>query len=963
MNFWIGFYTAHPNGTGLPNPTADQILIAARSTTAGDMVGVAIDGNIGTLKGVAGSVLIGDGLFLNNEGPATLGGIAEPGTIANPPLLQGSPFQVFTLTIGTDTFHGSGNGDQFNAPLSGVLLDEPTLTDFDNLTDSGINAVLNAVFDGDATATGVNIVGIPTWNIQNHVNNGTVVINSGGSSNSITGLKTLNYNANGGSANLEIGTVGAPIAPAPGSSFDGFAVNVMNALGTGHVDIAMAATGFKNGDAITVTAQGVGTGPTNGDIGDENQAYDIAAGSPTAGFTTWHVKSLGPVNNIGLGADGSHAATTVFLTDAGSGTFTTLWAATASGSGTGDWQNVTTLDASGTTGFVFITGAENGPEGFLHDNNAITNLIGGSGRDLFDLSSRSGNGNGISINGGGNLGTAVELNSDFINAVSAGSGGFALWTGVPNLWDLETQNGHLGGTIDMSRFPGTNSVRLFTADSTFGPDQSSDFLIKNAPSMFEFNFQDTDQHGHNVEFDAVITGGQSLTVDYFEVVNSTGQFLTTNFANVLINTFQGPTANFYSGGVKVEALVGDPSPITLTFDNSNVILIAGEETSATGPNNPIGTDTLTLVGGNIVHPTTGTLDFIGVGRAEFGVTNAHDISSKFGSVEMSAPGNDILFVNDNTGGHYTGVTVDVAGGGSQLQGSLGFVTDLAPAGHLNMGGIHEFAGNVGTDSITDTGGSTAFFGDGGMDTLSIGHGHNNVWFGAIALDATKVNGDNPIGQIITDNQDHPFQGFWGVGNSASGNPNPGGIGPSSSTSADITTISGFDPTSDTLHFNSWAWAGGGVGKNNATPTAGSLVTGDNVAVGSLGSVDAVTQNLTAPGAKVAAGTDFVLYNLGLALNNASDLASALSKGGIGDLTFNAQLTNQTHMLFAYLAESATGLNDLRIADVDFLNGTQGATHTTVGAGAVASDIADLGTGVSLLGLGINPTSLHFNIIG
>ena len=110
-----------------------------------------------------------------------------------------------------------------------------------------------------------------------------------------------------------------------------------------------------------------------------------------------------------------------------------------------------------------------------------------------------------------------------------------------------------------------------------------------------------------------------------------------------------------------------------------------------------------------------------------------------------------------------------------------------------------------------------------------------------------------------------------------------------------------------------------------------------------------------------AGTDFVLYNLGLALNNASELASALTKGGIGDLTFAANLGAHTHMLFAYLAESATGLNDLRIADVDFLNGTSGGS--SAGRSIVASDIADLGTGVSLLGLGINPTSLHFNTIG
>jgi hypothetical protein len=84
-------------------------------------------------------------------------------------------------------------------------------------------------------------------------------------------------------------------------------------------------------------------------------------------------------------------------------------------------------------------------------------------------------------------------------------------------------------------------------------------------------------------------------------------------------------------------------------------LIAGEETSATGTN-PIGTDTLTLVGGNIVHPTTGTLDFIGSGTAEFGVTNASFIhATDGGRIEMSAPDNVIL--TDS----FTGATVNVVG--------------------------------------------------------------------------------------------------------------------------------------------------------------------------------------------------------------------------------------------------------------------------------------------------------------
>jgi hypothetical protein len=920
----------------IPNPTAEQILVAARATAAGDMVGVAIDGNIGTLKTVASSVLIGDGLFLNGQGPATLGGIAEPGTIAIPPLVQGSPFQVFTLTIGTDTFTGSGNGDQFNAPLAGAGGDQPTVTDFDNLVDTGINAVLNAVFDGDATATGVNIVGIPTWNIQNHHNNGTVVINSGGSSNSITGLKTLNYNANGGSANLEIGTVGAPIMPAQGSTFNGFAINVSNALGTGHVDIAMLAAGFGASDAINVTALAVGTGNagTNGHLPDpppENQTYDIAAGSPTAGFATWNVKSIGN-NNIALGADGNHSATSVVLTDTG-GT-TALWAASASGSSAANFGSVTTVDVSATTGTVFITGHENGSDGFLAANNAITTVKGGSGADTFDLSSLVTNGNGISINGGTNAGTVVELSNGTVNAVSGAGGGFALWTGVPTLADLS--DGSLGGTIDMSRFPGTGLVILADSDSDPNPAQTSNFLIKNAQSGLTFDFQQTDQNSHNVEFDAVITGAQLLTVEYTSVVDSGGQFLSTNFANVHIIT--GGGGDFYSNGVKVEALVGDPSPMTLTFSNTGGTLnIAGEDTTATGTN-PIGHETLVLVGGNIIHPTTGELDFNGSGNSAFGVTNAFLIhSTGGGSLEMSAPGNDILFVNDATGGNYTGITVNVTGGGSYLQGSLGPVTDSAPFGHTQ--GAHLWAGQVGTDSITDNGGGTNFFGDGGSDTISLANGGNNVWFGAIGLDP-----NTKIGQIITNTQDHAFAGFWG---STSTNGTGFNSPIANNTSSDVTGISGFNDTSDQLHFNATAWAGGGS-------TTGSLVHANGAGIGPS---DAVFFNATGPGAVVGGGTDVVLYNMGLAVSSASQLAFFLADGGVGNVTGLTGVGANQHMLFAYQSNSN---GDIVIADVDFLNGT-GAGGNTAGRSIVASDVADLGANANLSLLGLAGTATHSNI--
>src|SRR5271169_1076501 len=76
---------------------------------------------------------------------------------------------TFELTVGQDHFTGTGL-DTVNGPLAGVFGNQPTLTDFDNLVSTGgqfFPSVLNASFDGDAHAQGVNIVGFQTWNIVN----------------------------------------------------------------------------------------------------------------------------------------------------------------------------------------------------------------------------------------------------------------------------------------------------------------------------------------------------------------------------------------------------------------------------------------------------------------------------------------------------------------------------------------------------------------------------------------------------------------------------------------------------------------------------------------------------------------------------------------------------------------------------------------------------------------------------
>jgi hypothetical protein len=502
----------------------------------------------------------------------------------------------------------------------------------------------------------------------------------------------------------------------------------------------------------------------------------------------------------------------------------------------------------------------------------------------------------------------------------------------------------------MSVFPGTNTVVLMNASSGDEPAQNQDFKIINAPSGLTFDFQSTNQNGHNVEFLALNGSQDQLNVIYGDLFNenSTGSFFSGNFDNVSIDTETSSNSTFYTARVDVEAPLGDN--VTLTFDNHSSVLIAGTDVhttlnpldpnSASPPDNPVGTDSLHLQGGTGNNPTTGTLKFIGNGDVTIGVTNASEIDSTGGGpLHMNGPDNVITYGSFGT---FTGVTVDVAAGGSELQGSMGFLTFLGGPGNI-INNKELYGGNVGNDTITDTGGSTEFWGDGGKDSITVGGGHNTVTFGAINV------GGIERGQIITNNADFAFTGFWGVTNNANGLPNSNAIG--ASTSDDINTIKGFDVTTDQLDFNAFAWAG-----NTGVLTLG----GSGTLVHADGTRDVVGnaafESVTSHGQTLANGTDFVLYGIDSgALANAAALATALETANVGDI--NLGVLGQQHMLFAYIS---TG-NELKIADVDFFNGTN--SGNTAGQTIFASDIANLGAGVTLLGLGTNAQSIHFDQIG
>src|SRR5208282_4853229 len=219
----------------------------------------------------------------------------------------------------------------------------------------------------------------------------------------INGLTTLNWNAHSGGDSLILGFNGEPVGT--GNNRDGvpdangFRIDVSNAVGNGYngVDVDIWASDFHSGDTIVVDAESVGgfqennqsyevPPPIIGTYGDPDNydpnwvgygqhAYAIAAGassggptvtteignSTAVGFTNWYVESnnatgIGSLNILALGGEGSISATHLTLTDDGSNTM--LYATALSDSLLSDWENLTLINLTNTSGFVTLTGAE-----------------------------------------------------------------------------------------------------------------------------------------------------------------------------------------------------------------------------------------------------------------------------------------------------------------------------------------------------------------------------------------------------------------------------------------------------------------------------------------------------------------------------------------------------------------------------------------------------------------------------
>ena len=914
------------------------------------------------------------------------------------------PTQTLTLTVGQDTvasgatYHDpvlgavtvlSTGNVTVDAPLAGVFGNQPTLTPADSVSLTGTGNVLDATFAGGlgGTVTGLNLVGLQTWNIQQTAF-GTISL-SGGPTNFLQGVSAINYNGNGFASSLLVGTAGFPILPTTGGTFNNFALSVANAPGfAGNgVDLAMSKTGFTGTETIDVTANTVGT---NG------IAYDIAAGSATIGFQTWNVASQGGsgiTNNIALGGDGSSTATNIAVTDPGDGTNTTLWAAGISGSSAANWKNVTDINLSGTSGFVTITGAENGAAGLLSVNTALKTIEGGTGNSLYDLSGlplADVSAAGFAIQGG--TSTAGNSAVEFNNAVI---------TGVTHLIDLtnisvlDDSSAAQGGTINMMWWAQQNSpgsgpgliplntafaltgdslagtvanggaapagfqlLQLLSATSTAATALTSNLVIENGPADFAINMQGTSD-----------TGGFNFTITQGPLINTTsmldvwvGDSGAAGPAKVSIDNYT--TTNVYmphDGGItKLGTTSFTDTPV---FTVTDATLNFNDNTADTGGAGAGTPDTLKL--GNVYGGTGGAINgvFTDIGTTsvfldaslpttinDFG-TGIFEIGGNDASVvDAASTSETVMFLPDSGGGvggfsfntdnvflnHGVTVTGSLSelAGANLLQGSSGkLVLDTHGNG---------FIGGVASDVITGGHGADNIFGMGGNDLI-----HLNSAGTSAATDSTVWIGEYHEGGSPGTNFTQAITDIVGGGeiftNFYEGSLN------------NITTVTGFvtGPAGDVIKFDPASWATGAL--------AGGVVDAglQKSLAGGVGAGDASLQLLTTPGTHPAAGgVDVILDGISqyagqTAFNN------ALHQATVGDINISdtGVIINKAlvHVLVAY--STGTGIN---IADVTMEN-TSGATQTADTAnGALhvsAEDLVDL-TGTAALGT-LASHNIHF----
>ena len=744
-----------------------------------------------------------------------------------------------------------------------------------------------------------------------------LLVTVAGFQGNISGLTTVNDNASlfgvqvGGAGhglntaltNININNYAGPTAGAP---------PVISAI------IAAAAGSAANTIKVGITGPlGSAADLSAGQILVSNDGPAGTAASPDLSYGTWDI-TANSTSFLQLDQGGVGGATA--LTLAGAGTIGLGQDAA------GHWQLLKSIDASGTTGAVDITGA--------------TSVVGGTN------SAASGtNPDGLFGSAAGllNEGTGFGGGSFALNLVKLGTGLTWLDASAANATEIAALT-TTGVVVAGNEIVVANSVvNAATTTATFGGIAGFDTLgiafgagattlnEANLPTSFTtLRYESAatgaltvnkgvdgltvDFHGNDpgsfdaTTINAAVVATATLTLDFgnkaLGTEDATGLITTTGYTTVDINTTgDGVTTHPDSaGGITLSA-----SDISGTA-NAVTVNIAGTQAFTTGFVTDAGG------GSGILLPTSAT-DVINVTSAigvDLGTTN-------FGIIK-AAPSTGLIvadtYHNSNITGSATAPNTITGGDGGGLPGT----------------------GN------TITGGS-------GSDTITTGLGANTINLGAThGTDSVTIG--SGFGGVIETAGNVVHQGSWGLAFGATptfvadpvsvpttaslfGNALHGG------TSASQTVINNFSVatgSTDSLHFQASDWTQANTANNIGGSDIGLVTVGISAFVhaGDAVSINSVT---TSGQAFTAPGNNLIEIGGANTFANASTLANALQTsfdlktGGLSNL-------NDMHLLVAY----SDGAN-IHIADVALYNTSGGATTNSIADHVYASDMVQL-TGVN-----------------
>jgi hypothetical protein len=942
---------------------SDQTVLADKITAASTFTTSTYAANLGTTSPLDPSFYTAAQASVASVVDATSLAASQAATAA---FVQTAAQPSLTLTPGEDTVATSAAGAVFNAPLvntstqvASVSFNVQTLTSFDSLTDSSSDGTLKAILAPGLggvlgglgvvdNVTNVTMSGISTAFLTNSNSATSATLVPFGSfagptaivSGSIAGLTTVDDQSSSGG--IQLGNTGVGLQTAltnvnvtgysGANGSDIFTGVLAKSVGAAANTIAVAISG-----PVGATTQGAFGGPATASLADklvfENDGATGTKAAPNLSYGTWALTADNTAN-LELIQGGVGGATA--LTLAGAGNY-------ALGQDvSGNWQNLTTIDASKATGNVIITGASAGvfsaaastgnyaglygsDAGLLTGNTALTTFDLGTGVNTLDVSSFTTNAQlaALTTTQGSNMTTTNEIIVSGVNADTLSSTTFANIHGFQILGVTG-----VGGTINFADLPSSIDQITYQTNATGG------VILNNVPTIFTV---DTEANGF----------GNSLTIGAVGAASG-----LSDSVNVIIGSSQGSSA--------LAGPSGSLGTVTMTGEESVTFTAQGGTTAADMVGHVFLTPSLTGNEHVNIAVTAATADFGDSSGALADLTSTGALNTNNFTMTITGTGVTtfetatsagsplhLMPIGDSSGPFNfstNAVTIDASASGGLIMhgGDANYTTSMTVAGStgdtITGSAAHSnvLQGSIGNDTLTGNTTSNqtdTIITSGGADKITLSSGHLGSVVDHVGLFTAGAPGS------IVDATDSAQLGWWGNATGGVHTAVPVSVAGTGITS-DMSVVSGFT---------------GGTG---AAPTPGDSVglqpdawSGLLHSVGDMSSISAGTAAvLSSP--IVAGGTvsDGNILELGSPFADAKAVANGLA-GATTGITFATATTSAVeHFIVAYQDLSGS----VRLADLD-IHAAVGTTHTA-GADLAVSDMIQL-TGVSLANL--HNTNIHF----